>query len=331
MDSILAQTFKNFEVIVVDDCSTDNSAAIVESYVEKFGGRLRLTKTSKNSGGAGFPRNKGIEFSRGEFIFFVDPDDTITPSALEELHALAKNFDADVVHCEKYYEIPDAFYNDTEYLKKIKPRSWPAGENVFVTNPTLLTKNLEERILNFSKRWLDGSVCLQFVRRDFILDNEIKFGDFHTEDMIFTLCEICCANNYLVTPNVIYRYRKRENSATSIRLDVSQALHRYIKSLKCGIKYLDEFLIGHEIFSSRPDLKYVLFDTFANEMFNHLSIVYAQIPAPAFDEILRKEFPNGDNTALTTFIFSAMNIYRLQTIQAQQRIVALENELRRMK
>ena len=47
LNSLLAQTFQNFEVIVVDDCSTDSSPAIVESYTEKFGGRLKLTKTKK--------------------------------------------------------------------------------------------------------------------------------------------------------------------------------------------------------------------------------------------------------------------------------------------
>lgn len=107
LDSLLSQTFQNFEVIVVDDCSTDSSCAIVESYAEKFGGRLKLARMKKNSGSAGFPRNKGIEVSRGEYIFNMDADDLVTPTALEELYAQAKNFDADVVHCEKYYQASD--------------------------------------------------------------------------------------------------------------------------------------------------------------------------------------------------------------------------------
>ena len=53
------------------------------------------------------------------------------------------------------------------------------------------------------------------VRRDFILKNEIRFPSVKTEDMIFTMCEICCAKNYLVIPNTFYFYRLRENSSVT--------------------------------------------------------------------------------------------------------------------
>ena len=72
LESLLVQTFQDFEVIVVDDCSTDNSVAIVQSYAEKFGGRLKIARTKKNSGGGGYvPRNLGLNLSRGEYIFFL--------------------------------------------------------------------------------------------------------------------------------------------------------------------------------------------------------------------------------------------------------------------
>ena len=89
LDSLLAQTFKNFEVIVVDDCSTDNSLAIAKSYLEKFGGRLKISRMYVNSGKPSLPRNKGLAVSRGEYIYFMDNDDLITPTAFEELYTLA--------------------------------------------------------------------------------------------------------------------------------------------------------------------------------------------------------------------------------------------------
>ena len=59
LNSLLEQTFQNFEVIIVDDCSTDNSVAVVENYRERFGGRLTLAHTEENSGGGGYvPRKK---------------------------------------------------------------------------------------------------------------------------------------------------------------------------------------------------------------------------------------------------------------------------------
>ena len=345
LDSILAQTFQNFEVIVVDDCSTDSSCAVVESYAEKFGGRLRLVHMNENSGGAGFPRNKGMELSCGEYMAFIDPDDTITPKAFEELYMTAKNFNADVVHCEKWYQLSDEFYNNAEHRKNLKPYSWPTMEKIFITQPTLLTDNLEKRAIDFSKQWLTWSVCLQLVRRDFILENEINFANVFAEDLLFTICEICCAERYVVIPNIFYLYRLRENSAVRETFDVNKLIQKHSSALKNGINYLDSFFNEHTLFFNKIDLKYTFFKMFVFLILGHLYKVYAQVPAHALDELLRKEFSDGDNTALITFIFSTMNIQRLQLIQAQQqtqkfnqfaaqaqrRIVELEAEVNRLK
>ena len=72
LNSLLAQTLQNLEVIVVDDCSTDSSHALVESYIPKFGGRLKLSRMKKNSGSSALPHNKGFALSRGEYIFSMD-------------------------------------------------------------------------------------------------------------------------------------------------------------------------------------------------------------------------------------------------------------------
>ena len=78
LDSLLAQTFQDFEVIVVDDCSADKCFELVEGYSPKFKGRLRLEKTEKNSGGGGYvPRNIGMSLARGEYVYFMDADDYI--------------------------------------------------------------------------------------------------------------------------------------------------------------------------------------------------------------------------------------------------------------
>ena len=103
LESILAQTFQDFEVIVVDDCSTDSSVKIIEQYIPSFGGRLKLSRMDKNSGSGAMPRNKGMELSHGEYVFFMDDDDLLTKTALEEMYTLAKDFDADVVYTEKHY------------------------------------------------------------------------------------------------------------------------------------------------------------------------------------------------------------------------------------
>ena len=330
LDSILAQTFQDFEVIVVDDCSTDSSAAVVESYMSKFDGRLKLARTKKNSGGAGLPRQKALELSRGEYLSFVDPDDAIVPDALEILYGFAKKFDADVVQCEKCREVPDEHWHDAEFVKSIKPSCYPAGARTFVTVPVMLTEDLAKRALEFSQKWLSWSVWLQLVRRDFVIRNEFRFVDFWREDMLFTICEICCAQRYIVVPNVLYLYRRRAGSTVHSNPNVGQLIKTEIKSLKGGIAYLEEFFSQSEVFSQRPDLKYTLFDMFAQEVLTRLNVLYAQIPPHEIDLILRQEF-GDDRDALTPFMFSAMNSYRLQLLQSYAQIAALREEVNRLK
>ena len=320
LDSVLAQTFDDYEVIVVDDCSTDNSLAIVKNYFEKFGGRLQIASMKKNSGGAGFPRNKGVKIARGEYVYFLDPDDTITSTALEELYTLAKKFDTDVVQCEKCYYIPDKLWNDPVYRKNPRIYTYPAGDKIFVTEPIFLSDNFEQRILNYRTRWLTWSVYLQLIKRDFILENEIEFGDFYCEDQIFTLCEISCAKKYLVVPNVVYNYRsERQDSSVNERIDFTKDFHKRMAAMKKGIAYLDKFLNGIEFYSNRSDLRYILFEFFALDQLNYFAgKFYSQLPAHALDKLLRKEFAEGDNNALMAFVFGMMNVQRLQLIQAQQ-------------
>ena len=96
--SVLSSKFKDYEVLVVDDCSTDNSVAEVKKLMPHFDGRLKLLSTEKNSGGAGIPRNVGMQNAVGVYIIFVDADDFILPTSLGDFFELAEEFNADVVH-----------------------------------------------------------------------------------------------------------------------------------------------------------------------------------------------------------------------------------------
>src|SRR5699024_5125329 len=97
LDSFVEQTMhkKDFEVICVDDCSTDNSLEIVEEYKDKL--NLRIITSAENSGGPGTPRNKIIKEAIGEFIFFVDSDDYISKNTLLNSYTFAKENNSDIV------------------------------------------------------------------------------------------------------------------------------------------------------------------------------------------------------------------------------------------
>lgn len=95
LDSVLNQTYKNFEIILVDDCSTDRSAQIILEMAKQHP-QIRYKKLSTNSG-AGFARNTAIKMAKGQYIAFLDSDDCWKPTKLEKEISLAKAQHAEIV------------------------------------------------------------------------------------------------------------------------------------------------------------------------------------------------------------------------------------------
>ena len=98
LDSLVNQTLKDIEIIVVNDGSPDNSQEIIDRYVKKYPKKVK--SYIKENGGLGSARNLGLEHAKGEYISFVDSDDYLDLNALEEMHALAKKDNSDIVICD---------------------------------------------------------------------------------------------------------------------------------------------------------------------------------------------------------------------------------------
>lgn len=333
LDSILNQTFQDFEVIVVDDCSTDNSRAVVESYLEKFGGRLILSKTKKNSGSPAEPCNIGIAISRGDYLFFMDNDDAITPTALEELYSVAKDFDADVVACEKFYGVPQEFWHDTEYKKNLKPYSYQNGG--FVSSPTLLSDDLSERTNDYNQEKFLWPAWTKFIKRDFLAENQIRFEPSIVSDLIFTTCLIFSAKRWVRVPNTVYYWRKRTDSLSNIKKDIEKHLSTYSRALATGFSCLDKFLTDIEFFRQNPAAKYIALKTYVDHILHiYFSNLYSQIPdddpyetLAALDELLRQNFIGGE-VALTAYLFNMLNACRVEDLRLQKRVEDLEKTAR---
>jgi glycosyltransferase involved in cell wall biosynthesis len=106
IDSILTQTFSDFECILVDDCSIDNCPAICEDYAHKDT-RIKVIHNNENIGSS-LSRKTGLKKSSGEYILYIDGDDYIEPNMLEKLYFKAKTNDYDMVYCDFYnYEKTD--------------------------------------------------------------------------------------------------------------------------------------------------------------------------------------------------------------------------------
>lgn len=108
IESLLIQTYKDIEIIIVDDCSNDSSMEIVSRYDDE---RIKIIKHSENMG-AGWARRHGIEAATGEYVITIDGDDWISHTFIEDLVKNAKETNADivsggitVVHSKEYEEI----------------------------------------------------------------------------------------------------------------------------------------------------------------------------------------------------------------------------------
>ena len=341
LESILMQTFQDFEVIIVDDCSTDNSVAVVEIYTKKFGDRLKLLKTSANSGSPGVPGNMGVRFSRGEYLLILDDDDVITSDALEKLYYTAKDFDADVVACEKFYNIPEKIWYDEEALSQIQPHSYQRGG--FVDKPTLIEPDLSQRIIDCTNIRFLWNIWSKLIRRDFIVKNDLYFTDNLIQDMIFTCCLIFTAERYVRVPYVINYYRLIEDSLSHKDDSIYNYLSKYLRALNKGFDYMDKFLSSKPIFQQQLYLKYEALNICAAECMEYFVKIYEKVPVYLIYEAFKQELAKENfSPSLTAFILNNANLYALQwsqtqeqfkefAAQAQRRIVELEAEVNRLK
>lgn len=107
LDSVLAQTYQDFEVVVVDDGSTDDGTAIVDAYTDS---RIRLIR--QENAGVSAARNRGIAEARGEYVAFLDADDEWMPEFLAEIVALQKEFPASRAQATRYVQCQNGTHKD---------------------------------------------------------------------------------------------------------------------------------------------------------------------------------------------------------------------------
>ncbi|MBR6888218.1 MAG: glycosyltransferase [Selenomonadaceae bacterium] len=306
LSSLANQTFQDFEIIVSDDCSTDNSCAVVQKFLGVFGDRLKLGKLSRNSGYPGLPRNFALEVARGKYVYFLDSDDLLIDTALEKLYNAAENFNADVVHAESCFTFPDG-------AKKIDatPKSFQTGE--FVTEPTLETFDFGQRVTDFTRKRYVWWACNKLIRRKFLAENKITFPAIKTfEDFIFTLECLVAAKNYVRVPFVGYCYRVRGDSLSHKIADGSVFMEILIKV----VKSLNDFMNGKKFFADNPQYKYMLIDFFIQkrlEIFSK-SFLRGNYPIGEIYRFLYEEIFSRnpqDNVALTAYLFIAASLSKL--------------------
>ena len=300
LGSLLDQTFQDFEVIVTDDCSTDNSLAIVESYAEKFGGRLKIAQTKNNSGGGGYiPRNIGLGMSRGEYIYFLDADDFIVETALQILHMAAKNYGADVVYTSKCYS-----YSNAEKISIVTDAAGLlANKNGVKEQPTVSDDASENLRKLFSNENFFHMPWTKFVERRLLIENEIEFPKIISGgDFIWTIQVLYYAKKFLRLPIPLYFYRESAiNSVTRQKRAPQEQILSCVKAFLMGARELQDLSEKIDLLKQNPKYIYAALIPFFSNCMQRTSEARNQLESSAVYEILSREFPED---SILPFLFS---------------------------
>lgn len=332
LESLLIQTFQDFEVIVVDDCSTDNSAKIVEEYAPKFEGRLMFAATKINSGGGGYvPRNVGLKLASGEYIYFVDSDDFILGTALETLYKTAKKHDADVLYTGIRYnfEQPGKVFTtmDAERSKLLKKKQ---EDNLSLVVDDA-NKNVQRLLMegHFHQPWAF------FIKRDFLLENNIIFPEIVTGgDFIWVIKVYCHAKRFLRLPLPLYFWR-RDNikSVSHVEGTPAEQISYIVSNFVAWLRAFHELITQTELLRENPAYCQLASESTFRYRFGLIADALKPLRSNEVYEMLYVEPPEGSDTfqLMVSILFSELVRWEKLSRMLQGKVSKLTNELEQLK
>lgn len=219
IESVLEQTYKNIELIIVDDGSKDNTAKVIGEYAEKDN---RVKFYSKMNGGVSSARNVALTKATGEYILFLDSDDWLEAHTVEYLLKMIEGETKVLVSADCFF----AYLNDDGSIRKEKHRDVYKRIKVNRHDALLTTGNGEYNL---------QSSCYKLYSRKVIIENNITFREdiAHGEDGLFVFRYINCVEGLLYDTEPLWNILERPNSATTAP---------YNKKWLSALKAVDEMI-----------------------------------------------------------------------------------------
>lgn len=290
LNSLVKQSLKEIEIIVVNDGSPDNSQKIIDKYVKKYPEKVQ--SFIKENGGQGSARNIGIVKAKGEYISFVDSDDFVEKDMYKKLYNKAKENNYDIVVCGNY-NVSEDYQN-----KNI---------DAFINN-----YNTDLENIFFGKM----AVWNKIYKRDILIKNKLEFKEkVWYEDLAFTLKAIMNSNTFAFIDEPLYDYLIREgstmnNSNVKRNLEILEAFNDILSYIQHNKK--------EEYFSK---IEFLAIDHI------YISAIVRVLKAEADDKVKRetinklidymnKKFPNyKNNKYINTLSKNRKIIYKLINIK----------------
>ena len=231
INSVLKQTYQDFEIICIEDGSTDSSLEILEYFSNKDS-RIQIIRNDSNKG-PGYSRNRGLDVAKGKYISFLDGDDWISPDAFEILVKKIEQYNLDLLFFKNivYYEEPREFgfeeYYDMEFMNKFVNQVF----NHWDLNKTEL----------FS---ISSPPWNKFYLKSFLDENNIRFPNENLiyEDNPFFYKAITSAKRVSIIDNYLHNRRRRYGSITMFN---DESLFDYINIM---YKIFDVFFENKDLY-----------------------------------------------------------------------------------
>lgn len=268
MDALLCQNCQSWEIILVDDGSTDGkSGALCDAYAEQHPELVRVIHQA--NGGLGAARNTGIETAKGEYLLFVDSDDTLAPEALERLSAWVKESHADM------YVFGFCYVTEAGEQAGEPRLSAVTGQPVTLADePAML---------------LDSpSACFRLWKRELFADGTVRFpGKVWYEDLCTTPKALLRARSIVQKPDALYRYLLRAGSIMR-----NDNLHRNLEILNALETVRSDYERNGVLAQYRPWLCYLAVDSVTAAARRVLMADPKAEYLPEFLAYVRKHYPD---------------------------------------
>lgn len=229
LKSVLNQSFKDYEIICLNDGSTDGTLEILKRYQQSY---PNIRVISSENHGVAYQRNTGVQCAQGKYIYYMDSDDLLKENCLETLYQYAEADNLDIVYFEA-----DSFY-ETKEIEEVFPQFLTLYHRHKEYDGIYDGRNLYIQMENAGD--IKMSVGLQFTRRQFLLDNNIKFGmERYFEDNLYTVQVMIKADKARCVRDNLYLRRVRANS-TMTTSENKMRFESYLEVVRGLMQILEE-------------------------------------------------------------------------------------------
>lgn len=222
VESLLAQTLRDMEIILVDDGSPDGSGAIADNYAAQD---RRVRVIHQSNAGLGPARNAGIAAARGEYIGFVDSDDWVTPEMFERLYEAARQCRADIA-VSGHRDVAQG----RVLVTKVHPLAGQTLQGEAEIQPVRM-RLFGHAPQDRETEAFPMSVCMSLYRREVVERGQLRFCHILSEDTLFNLQAYRCARIITFTGGTDYCYRK-EGQPSITRTFCQQTPRRFAQFLQ---------------------------------------------------------------------------------------------------